>query len=90
MRLVCVTNLKLAFQDVQELETRVHMRLHVAGLAQRQELGNIRIKLAIGNHVTQALEVIGWVVHATLRQALTLVLLMYAEHGLGLRLKEVI
>ncbi len=66
------------------------MSLDVAGLAQGKKLRDIGVKLPVGNHVSQALEVIRRIVDATLRKPLPLILLVYPEHRLRLRLEEVI
>ena len=86
---VAVTNLQIALEQVQELITGVNVRAHLCRFSARNKLGKIRVELAIGNHIREALEIVGRVIDAGLGQTDTLRTAMQAEERMRLRLEEV-
>src|SRR3984885_7272236 len=89
MGLVGVPNLQFALEDVEEFEARMYMRANLDVLLEGDKFREIRIQLAVGNHVPQALEVIGRIVDSGLGETNALFFAMDAEESVGLRLKEV-
>src|ERR1700678_2507702 len=89
MRLVCVPDFQFTLKDIKKLVTRVYVRPDLNVFLQRNKLCVVGVQLPIGNHVSQALEVVGWVVDASLGQTNALFLPMNTEKGVRLGLKQV-
>src|ERR1700733_12020167 len=89
MGFVGVPNLQFALEDVKEFVARMHMRANLDVLLEGDKFREIRIQLAVGNHVPKALEVIGRIVDSGLGQTNALFLAMDAEERVRLRFKEV-
>jgi hypothetical protein len=85
---VCMANLELPFQEVEELIPGMDVRTHI-NLPCRKEFRVIRVKWAVGNHVSKALEVVGGVIDSSLGQPNALAFAMNAEERLRLGLKKV-
>src|SRR5580658_6208771 len=89
MRLVRVPDLQLAFQDVKEFVSGMHVWADFNVLLQGNEFRKVRIQLAVGNHISKTFEIVGGIVYPRLRQANTLLFAMNAEKRVRLSLKEV-
>ena len=89
MRLVGVPDLQLALQDVKKLISGMHMRADLNVLLQRDKFREVGIQLAVRNHVSEALEVVGRIVDSGLGQTNTLFFPMDAEKRVRLSFKEV-
>src|ERR1700733_7141349 len=89
MGLVGVPNLQFAVENVKEFVAGMHVRANLDVLLEGDKFREIRIQLAVGNHVPEALEVIGRIVDSGLGQTNALFFAMDAEERVRLRLKEV-
>ena len=87
--MVAMAQFQLALEYVEELEAGMHVRPGLNVLGQGNELGEVGIHVPVGHHVAQALEKVGRLVHAGLRQPYTVFAPMYAEHRLGFSLKKI-
>src|SRR5216684_511762 len=89
MRFVGVPDLQLAVQDVEKLVSGMHVRADLNVLLQRDKFRKIRIQLTVGNHVSEALEVVGGIVDSRLGQTNALLFAVDAEERVRLGFKEV-
>jgi hypothetical protein len=85
---VCMANLELPFQEIEELIPGMDVRTHI-NLPCRKKFRVIRVKWAIGNHISKALEVVAGVIDSSLGQPNALAFAMDTEEHLRLGLKEV-
>jgi hypothetical protein len=83
MRLITVANLQLALQHEQEFVAGMDVRPHFGLTLERHKFRIVRVEMAVRNHVPQALEEIGRVVDAGLRQTYALVLLVDTKRVCG-------
>jgi uncharacterized protein len=91
--ILALAQFKRALQNIKELIARMHVRARGVGLLRfsrdGEELCEVRVHVAVGNHVTQALEVIRRMVCAGLRHARALFAAVNAEEWLRLIFKEI-
>jgi hypothetical protein len=67
----------------------MYMRADLDVLLQRYKFGEVRVQLAVGDHVPEALEVVGRIVDSSLGQTNALFFAMDAEERVRLGFKEV-
>ena len=84
-----VVEREFAVEDVEEFESGVHVRLGFVGRRDGNELSEVWVHVAIGNHVAEAFKVVGGIVGAGLRETYAFFAPVDAEHGLRLGLEEV-
>ena len=84
-----VMETQLTIEEIKELVPWMHVGLRDNVTGDWDELGELGVHVTVWNHVAEALEVIGRLVDAGLRQPYTLLAAMNAEDGVGLGLEEV-
>jgi uncharacterized protein (TIGR01777 family) len=84
-----VMKAKLTFEEIEELISRVHVGLGRSLARDGNELGEVGVHVAVGDHVAEALKEISGLVDAGLRHADPLLAAMNAEEGSGLGLEEI-
>lgn len=87
--LVAVMNIQFAIQHVEELKAGMHVGLGFHIFGERNKLGKVGVHVAVGDHVSQTLEVIGGSSDAGLGQTDTLFAAVNPENGVRLGFKEI-
>lgn len=84
-----VTNLQIALKKVEELIAGMDVGPHLRPFFHGDELSEVRVELSIGNHVSEALEVISRIIDARLGHANALAAAMDAKKRMWLGFEEV-
>ena len=87
--LVAVMNIQFAIQHVEELKAGMHVSLGFHIFGEGDKLGKVGVHVAVGDHVSQTLEVIGGSSDAGLGQTDTLFAAVNPENGVRLGFKEI-
>jgi hypothetical protein len=82
-------DLKLAIEHIEKLISRMHVRLGLHLLGEGDKLGEIGVHMAVGHHVSKALEVVGGGGNSGLRQPHALLAAVNPEDGVGLGLEKI-